>query len=334
MAHNLEFNELTETHSLFTTKTAWHGLGQKVDGAQTSEEAIKLANLDFNVEKRELWTPLFSDQTSPMMGVPNKYATVRTDLNNVLGVVGKNYTVLQNKDAFKFVDDLVGSKSAIFESAGVLYNGEKVFLTCKLPEKMVVGNDVAECFFFLHNSHDGSRSVEIAFSTVFIVCENTLNMALKSAKRKQKVKHTSNILTGLFDAAGIMGITRERIQRDQEIFERMAKVNLNDDQIKKLITLAIYPEKEQINPEDYSKRFENIMEDAFEYITANSSQIIPERNGTLWGFVQGVNGLANHKKYKTESDKLNSIMFGTGFNNTNKAFELAFQVLQNDSFLN
>lgn len=334
MAHNLEYNEITETHSFFATRTAWHGLGQKVESAQTSEEAIKLANMDFIIEKRPLYTQLDKDIQGVMIEVPNKFATVRTDMNIPLGVVGKTYTVLQNTEAFKFVDELVGSKQAIFESAGVLYNGEKIFLTCKLPEQMIIGNDVADCYFFLHNSHDGSKSVEMAFSTVFIVCENTLNMALRASKRKQKIKHTSNIIGGLFNAASIMGITKQRIEKETEVFKAMTKVNLSDEQIQKLIKMAMYPEMEAVNPEEYSTRFKNIMEDAFEYVTTNEAQIIPERNHTLWGFYQGINGIYNHKNYKTASDKVNSIMFGTGFNATNRALELSFQVLENSNFLN
>ena len=99
MAHNLNFNELTGQYSLMSTKTPWHNLGQVVDSAQTSEEAIKLSGLDFEVVKKKIYT-------EGNIEIPRNYATVRTDLNIPLGVVGEKYHVLQNSQAFKFIDDM------------------------------------------------------------------------------------------------------------------------------------------------------------------------------------------------------------------------------------
>lgn len=328
MAHNLNIED--GVASFFGTQPAWHGLGQIVDGAQTSKEAIKLAGLDWLVEKYPLSVKLPTEYKE----MEKKFATVRMDTKAPLGIVGKTYTILQNSDAFEFIDNLVGNKQAIFESAGCLFKGERVFITCKLPSQMVVGNDVADCYFFIHNSHDGSRAVELAFTPTFICCNNTLNMALGNAKRKQRVKHTPSIDIQLINSADIMGITKQKIADMQQVFTQMTKVNLNDAQLRKLIQQAMYPEMEQLKPEEYSTKFNNIIDNAFEYITTDAAQVIPERKNTLYGFVQGINGIANHKEYKTASHKVESVIFGKGFENTNRAFELAYQVLQNPTAAN
>src|ERR1700704_3124047 len=109
MSHNLNFNDQTGKHSFFSVKEkAWHGLGQIVQDYPTSAEAIEFAGLDFTVEKRPLFTFDNENQAAnpdteiiiPEIEVPNYYATMRTDTEQVLGVVGKDYEIVQNRDAF------------------------------------------------------------------------------------------------------------------------------------------------------------------------------------------------------------------------------------------
>jgi len=127
MAHNLNFNEQTGQHSFFSVKEkAWHGLGQIVQDYPTSAEAIRFAGLDYNVEKRKLFT--YDNENNDgnpdeeiiihEIEVPNYYATIRTDTEQVLGVVGKDYEVVQNADAFSFFDAIVGGDGILYETAG------------------------------------------------------------------------------------------------------------------------------------------------------------------------------------------------------------------------
>src|ERR1700744_2335552 len=117
MAHNLFYNEQTEKHSFFSVKEkAWHGLGQIVEDYPTSAEAISYAGLDYTVEKRPLFTNILENDLDngisfPKISVPNFYATVRNDDNSVLGVVGKDYEVVQNADAFQFFDAIVDGEN-------------------------------------------------------------------------------------------------------------------------------------------------------------------------------------------------------------------------------
>ena len=147
MAHNLNYNEQTGKHSFFSVKEkAWHNLGQIISDYPTSAEAIKHAGLDYTVEKRNLFT--YGDDTDPekddndvvmewRVDVPNFYATVRTDTEQVLGVVGNDYEIVQNVNAFDFFDSIVGGKDGIlYETAGALGKGERIFITAKLPDYM------------------------------------------------------------------------------------------------------------------------------------------------------------------------------------------------------
>jgi hypothetical protein len=147
MAHNI--NEENGKHSFFSVnEKAWHGLGQIVEQYPTSAEAIQYAGLDYLVEKRPLFTNSLDNELAgidtgiaiPKIEVPGFYATVRTDNNNVLGVVGKDYEVVQNVNAFEFFDAIVdGGEGILYETAGALGKGERIFITAKLPGYIRVG---------------------------------------------------------------------------------------------------------------------------------------------------------------------------------------------------
>jgi phage/plasmid-like protein (TIGR03299 family) len=184
MAHNLNYNEQTEKHSFFSVKEkAWHNLGQIITDYPTSAEAIIHAGLNYTVEKRPLFTYDTENNTGdpetdiiiPEIEVPDFYATIRNDTEQVLGVVGNDYEVVQNRDAFTFFDAIVGGGEGIlYETAGALGNGERVFITAKLPDYIKVGRkDMIEQYLFLTTSHDGLGSITAAFTPIRIVCNNS-----------------------------------------------------------------------------------------------------------------------------------------------------------------
>lgn len=190
MAHNINYNIQAEKHSFFSVKQkAWHGLGQIITDYPTSCEAIIHAGLNYTIEKRPLFTYNSKNQYGnsemgliiPEIEVPDFYANVRTDTEQVLGVVGKDYNIVQNIDAFAFFDSIISGKDGIlYETAGALGNGERIFITAKLPDYIRVGrNDCIEKYLFLTTSHDGYGSITAAFTPVRIVCANTLNAAMR-----------------------------------------------------------------------------------------------------------------------------------------------------------
>ncbi len=150
MAHNINYNEKKQQHSFFSVKEkAWHGLGQIVSDYPTSKEALTFAGLEYTVEKRKLFTFDSANQNGnpeadiiiPEIEVPNYFATVRTDTEQVLGVVGRDYQIVQNVEVFSFFDAIVGGDGIQYETAGALGNGERIFITAKLPDYIEVGNN-------------------------------------------------------------------------------------------------------------------------------------------------------------------------------------------------
>lgn len=320
MAHNINFNESNQKDSFFSVKEkAWHGLGQIVDQYPTSGEAIEHAGLNYQVQKACLSaTDLSSPNAGKNIRVPNFYATMRTDNGAVLGIVGKDYQIVQNRDAFTFFDSIVGGDGIMYETAGALGKGERIFITAKLPGYIKVGNnDLIEKYLFLTTSHDGSGSITAAFTPVRIVCANTLNSALKNMTNVVKIRHTSNATERLRTAHKVMGIASRFSDEVGQTFNRWAKKPITDPQLRRLIEMAMAPNKEVLgNLKDgkvnaLSTQFVNIVEDVYEYALSNPTQQLPTTTGTVFGAYNAVTGyFQNVRKFQDDEAKLKSIILG------------------------
>jgi phage/plasmid-like protein (TIGR03299 family) len=340
MAHNLFYNEQTEKHSFFSVKEkAWHGLGQIVGDYPTSAEAISYAGLDYTVEKRPLFTNTLANDLSdldtgiafPKTEVPNFFATVRNDNNAVLGVVGKDYEVVQNADAFQFFDAIVGGGSGIkYETAGALGKGERIFITAKLPGYIKVGNqDLIEQYLFLTTSHDGFGSITAAFTPTRIVCNNTLNAALRNHSNGIKIRHTASANDRLKQAHTLMGISHAMAEELEELFNHWTKVRITDNQVKKMIQVAMAPNKEVISNlelglvDKLSTTYTNIVDNAYAYAMGNPTQQMETTAGTLFGAYNAITGYyQNVRSFKDGDAKFKSIMDGTAKQRAQVAFDL------------
>ncbi|RYJ50598.1 DUF945 domain-containing protein [Flavobacterium petrolei] len=354
MAHNINFNSETGRYSFFSVKEkAWHGLGQIVEQYPTSEDAIKFAGLDYEVVKSPLFTKgsgIIQTADSIEIGsneleVPNYFANIRTDNNAVLGVVGKDYHIVQNCEAFNFFDAIVGgSQGILYETAGALGQGERIFITAKLPDYIRVGNgdDVTEKYIFLTTSHDGSGSITAAFTPIRIVCQNTLNASLRSMSNVVRIKHTSGAKQHLENAHKVMGLADTLSNQLEGIFNQWAKVKVTDQEVKKLIQLALCPNRETLDllkkgaEDEVSTVFKNVVQDAFAYAMTSDTQQMDTTKGTLFGAYNAVTGYyQNVRNYKDDEAKSQSIvMGGTAQIKSQKAFELctSFEKIGSDVF--
>lgn len=345
MGHNLNYNSRTEKHSFFSVKQkAWHGLGQVISGYPTSAEAIKHAGLDYTVEKRNLFTTNsgYLNQDSVLeyaeLDVPNYFANVRNDTDEVLGVVGKDYNIVQNVDAFAFFDSIIGGEDGIlYETAGALGLGERIFITAKLPDYIRVGrNDCIEKYLFLTSSHDGFGSITAAFTPVRIVCQNTLNAALKSQTNCIKIRHTASAQERLKQAHQLLGISNQLADELEQVFNHWSTVKITDRQVKKLVQLAMAPNKETLahirqgKQDEFSSVFNNTVSSVMEYALTNPTQQEATTKGTLFGAYNAVTGyFQNVRNFKDEETKFKSIMYGTGLQRSQIAFDLCQSFAKN-----
>lgn len=340
MAHNLEMKDGAASFAAKGEK-AWHGLGTYVDNAMTAEQAMTLARMDWEVEKR----PLFVEEPEEggkkddvvFSELEGWHAATRTDNGDILSIVTDSYQIVQNKDCFSFFDSIVDRGEAIYETAGVLGKGERIFLTAKLPDDIVVNGEKIENYIMLTNSHDGTSALQAGFTSIRVVCNNTLTAALRDLKNSVKLRHTTNIHQMLREAAEVMGISSKYTEQLQPIFNQMAKFKINDKQLRKFIEQAMKPAKEQltkVEKEDFSKQFITTVDNIMEFATAHETQTTKAAKGTLWGAYNAISGYYGHlKDHNTATARMNDIYFGQGAARIKGAFDLSLSAITDKSIL-
>lgn len=324
MAHMINISESGRANVFVVKEPAWHKLGQVLQNPATAEEAIKEAGLDFIVEKKEMFIANGDGLGSK---VPNRFATVRKDTGDVLGVVSDRYNVLQNTEGFQFFDSIVDKDEAIYHSAGVLGKGERVWIMAKLPHHIVVkGIDATELYITLMLGHDGRTPVSSFFHANRIVCNNTLQMALGQAKNLVKFSHDANILANVKDAAQLMGITSQYKADMEGVF-----TTLSNTKVDKLYTdafiSALFPaipaevEEKMIRVPSYKVYRGQVLE----AIEAGAGQDMPTTQGTAFGLYNGVTFFLDHLRKghgNNLSKKQASLWFGDSARIRQRAFDL------------
>lgn len=319
MAHNLTI-ENEKASMMYYGEIPWHGLGTRLQKPATSEEAIISAGLDWEVVKKPVYVKL-----DKRFQVKDTFAMVRKDKwqrneCDILGVVGKNYTPVQNKDAFNFFDSIVGEKKAIYHTAGSLSGGKIIWILAKLPGYIrVVGNDISEKYLLLSNSHDGSSMVQIKFTPIRVVCQNTLTIAMNKGETL-KVKHSRDVKDRLKQASEILGIVNDKYDTIERSFKNMTKVQLNEKRLNEYVK-TIFPDP--VDELQYATVDNNreMVRELFEQGLGNN---LPGVAGTLWAGYNAVTELIDHKITKQNKDmRTKSIWFGNGYNVKQKAFDVA-----------
>jgi len=354
MAHNIEYNKQRGSHSFVSKKEiAWHKLGTVVDDAMTSKEAIQLANLDFTVIKVPTYAkfPLdhitdnkvvdisgqvFDKTTVPGESrgkiVPNRFATVRTDTKAVLGGVGSRYEVIQNQEAFDFIDSIIGENNAKYETAGVLGNGETTFVTAKLPNYIRIegSDDIIEDYILFSNNHAGEGEIVAMITPIRVVCNNTLSMAINRCKNKVSFRHTKNVRNKLDNAMTVMKLHNIYTKDLNEILNEASKNQVVEAMEKQYVnSVFLTPDEIQLveknngnllGVEEISTRKKNQIVDVKTYMERGFGQDM--HKGTLLWLFNGVNGyLSNYKNYKDDEKRFTSIIDGESNKINQKAFD-------------
>ena len=179
----------------YVREKPWHGLGTEIKEAPASADALIVAGLDWTVEQRNV----YSEDGSQIPGY--KVNTRSTD-QATLGIVSDRYKVVQNVDAFQFTDDLLGD-GVTYETAGSLQGGRKVWMLARMPQRYIISGDEIAPYLVVMNSHDGSSGIKVAMTPIRVVCQNTLNLALNTAKRIWAAKHTENVMNRVYEARDI-----------------------------------------------------------------------------------------------------------------------------------
>jgi phage/plasmid-like protein (TIGR03299 family) len=292
----------------------WHREGVGLKEPPDSETAIRCAGLNWRVSKVRLFTE-FGDHP-----VPNCFGVMRSDNYEILGVVGNDYTPLQNSDAFRFFDPLIDGKFLEYETAGALGAGEIVWVLAKVkrsPSFFINGRDEIEKYLLLSNSHDGSSAVGIKFTPIRVVCQNTLNLALSHGETT-RIQH----LTGMFKKLDDVRVVAEDICRiysnAEDLFRKMAKKDFPEEQARAYFAdLFPVPDESQIKTDDQHRKREsilNIRNGLMEFFHYGCGVREFGVGNTLWAAYNAVTQYVDHPvNYRLGNNRLvKRIWFGDG----------------------
>lgn len=293
----------------------WHGLGTIVKEAPTSADAIRLAGLDWTVVQEPIYTN-FSNV------VEGYRANVRSSDRKVLGVVSDRYKVVQNVDAFSFTDELLG-RGVRYETAGSLQEGKKVWLLARLPREYIIAGERISPYLVFSNTHDGSGSVKVAITPVRVVCNNTLNLALNTAKRSFSMIHTGNIQDKIQEAKDTLFMAEEYMDCLGVEFEQLRRQKITDAQVKEYIEQLLPMEKEPTPIQ--SKNIIRLREDMMRrYYDAPDLQKV---GNNAYRFVNAVSDFATHADPLRRTANYNENLFARTVDG-NPLIDKAYQMVR------
>lgn len=300
----------------YTGAKPWHGLGTQVQQAMTAEEALQAASLDWEVTTRPIY---LSDNTK----IEDHVATVRQDTKAVLGIVGHRYTPLQNRDAFSFLDSMVGEKAAMYETVGSLHGGRRVWLLAKLPESVAVaGKDVIDQYLLLANGHDGSLALTVQFTPVRVVCNNTLTAALSKGSKFRSL-HTVNIKDRTGEAQRVLGLASSYFENFVRDAEMLTRVQFNTIQTCHVLGEVYHVHQDRLNQIRLEGGKLNNEKALLESLRLAEEGVGNEQfPGTAWALYNGITEYLDHHRPVKTSTRTEGSWFGTEARVRQRAWDL------------
>lgn len=266
----------------YVRETPWHGLGTRVNEAPASKEALTAAGLDWSV----LQEPIYTETEELITGYK---ANVRDRDRQVLGVVTDRYKVIQNTEAFAFTDSLLG-EGVRYETAGSLMGGRKVWLLAHMPHEYIISGERISPYLLFSNAHDGSGAVRIALTPVRVVCNNTLNLALSTAKRSWSMMHTGDIKGKIKEAEDTLFRAESYMDELGKEFENLRTKKLTDKKVMEYIEVLL-PVEDGSTPQQV-RNMKRLREDMkIRYFDAPDLQHVGKN---AYRFVNAVSDFATH----------------------------------------
>jgi phage/plasmid-like protein (TIGR03299 family) len=339
---------------------AWHGLGQVVNEPMFVADALKLCHADFNVGLQPI-VALSEELRHAMENgefinasmlrdliVDNTMATMRQDTNKALGIVSDKYGIVQNSDAFKFVDMFCSGKFAerdntpCIETCGVLGKGERIFVTAKFPKSIVLDakrDDLVDMYVVFTTTHDGTGSVRCVVTPIRVVCNNTLNWAMKENIGRIAFRHSSKVMDrlDLLNAENAefaykaLNVAETYANGLKESFEHLRNIKLAERDLDNIIAQVVlsdeaakeFMQTRNIESELIKTRGRNIFLGVKECLESGVGQEGQERGTAMWL----MNGLTsyyqNEATERSNEIKFDSLLDGNIYKKVQKAYDLA-----------
>ncbi len=319
MAHELA----TANDMAYTGLEPWHGLGNKLPKHQPLEVWQQAAGMDWDIQQTEVLFNSASGNGSNMLNLRmNQDATVlyRSDNHEPLSVVSKRYKVVQPKDVLGFYRDLVSVGGFELETAGILKGGKKLWALAKTgQETILAGGDKVKAYLLLATSCDGSLATTAQFTSVRVVCNNTLQMAIGERKGAIRVPHST-----LFDPVAVkqeLGLGISAWDQFMTSIKALANRPVNKFEAMSYLVNVLGEPSVPLNEQPNQKAIQTVYG---LYAGEGKGSQMTSANGTAWGLVNGVTEYVDSlRRARNQDYRLDSAWFGQGAQIKLKALESA-----------
>lgn len=298
MSHNI--STTSGKAEVFTAiKPAWHHLGVTVPDCVTWKDAVKYANLDWQIEKRQLIDPVSKEPI-------NQWGLFRSDTNTFINTCGENYQLIQQSDLFQLMDEIIDRKDgAHYESAGALGVGEQVWGLIRLPEDIKIkGSDDKFRTYLLGLDRRDGRAGIIKYVNTRVVCQNTVDMAMRETNSSLRLTHYGYTDRKQEAEAIIKGLDRSRTQWDI-LLNELASVKLSISSIKEIIQ-TIWPKITE-NWNHQRQAF-----DVLRLFESNDDDAHKSERGTALNLYNAITQWTDHSRTANDKIRAKSALFGAG----------------------
>ena len=304
-------------------ETPWHGLGTKVPADLSPGQMQKAAGLDWKVEKKPMIVATGPGQEP--IRIPDRKALVRSSDNKVLDIVGEDWIPVQNDDAFNFFHEYCAAGDMNMEVAGSLNDGKNIWVLARVNESFdILGQDQIDSYLLFSNPHQYGKTVEVRFTPVRVVCNNTLTMSLQAGSvNYTKLNHRQE-----FNAEAVkmtLGIATENMAKYKEVAEFLSNKRYTPESFINYIN-SVFPKttgKAASTPsyEELSRTGKMI------YDVVDQQPGADMAPGTWWNAYNALTFYTDHIHGSNANNRLNNAWFGGNakrkVNALNKAVEFA-----------
>lgn len=333
MGHGIESSD----NVVWFKEKPWHGLGIEADKEEIYDwkRFASKANLLWDVKKVPLCTTEYANQILQESKIDSQiteveantdsFAIVRSDTNDVLGVVGSQYTPLSNMEAFSFFQDWLDSKEMFLHTGGTIYGGKKIFVLAQFakdPLIKIAGDDDLSKFVLLSSSHDGTTSVRFGTTLIRVCCANTLSLAHKNGQYI-RTTHSKQMKKNLAEIKSILDVANQEFAATAEKLKYLAGRSINKNDLEKYVKVLL--EIDNKEEKDISTRSKNIMKKIFSLMDA-PNQSMKEISGTYYAAFNSYNTYLVHDYGRSNSSRVDSLWFGINKSKNDNAMNLALQM--------
>lgn len=296
---------LVETMA-YTGQTPWHGVGNKLSKQQSIEVWKRSAGMDWSFEESEV---RFAAEESRLHRFPENKVLYRSDTRAPLAVVSKRFQVVQPGEILEFYRDLTQESGFELETAGVLRHGRKFWALARTGQSVVLGGrDRVDGYLLLATACDGTLATTAQFTSIRVVCNNTLPIAVRHGEGAIKVPHRSQ-----FDPAVVkrqLGITVSGWEEFVDRIKVLSKCRVDPDSAEGLLRRVLTYTSQGTSPVVNERAVSNVrslFQGAGRGAQFDSSQ------GTAWGLLNGITEYVDHHRRAYSGDhRMDAAWFGQG----------------------